>query len=68
MKKMAKRKTSEADRLTVSLGPGQRKVLENIADLNGVKLAYVVRYALTYFINENREKQFTLRFPTETES
>ncbi|MEI9978399.1 MAG: hypothetical protein WDN23_05260 [Edaphobacter sp.] len=65
---MAKEKAQQTNRLTVSLGPGQRKVLENIADLNGVKLAFVVRYALTHFINENRDKQFTLRFPTETES
>jgi hypothetical protein len=65
---MAKRKGSGSDRLTVSLGPGQRKMLEDIAELNGVKLAYVVRYALSHFIDENRDKQISLRFPEGSES
>jgi hypothetical protein len=66
--RMAKRKGSGSDRLTVSLGPGQRKMLEDIAELNGVKLAYVVRYALSHFIDENRDKQISLRFPVGSES
>ncbi len=66
--RMAKRKGSGSDRLTVSLGPGQRKMLEDIAELNGVKLAYVVRYALSHFIDENRDKQISLRFPAGSES
>lgn len=66
--RMAKRKGSGSDRLTVSLGPGQRKMLENIAELNGVKLAYVVRYALSHFIDEKRDKQISLRFPEGSES
>ncbi len=64
--KMSNNEDSGPDRLTVSLGPGQRKILEDIADLNGMKLAQVVRYALSHFIEENRGKQLSLRFPADT--
>jgi hypothetical protein len=56
-------KTITADRVTVSLGRGQRKTLETIARMNGLKLAHVVRYALQFFIEEHGDKQIPLRFP-----
>lgn len=64
---IANSENANADRLTVSLGPGQRQVLEQIAGLNGMKLAAVVRYALTQFIKENQGKQIALKFPNEIE-
>jgi hypothetical protein len=66
--KMAKLNGAGSDRLTVSLGPGQRKILEDIAKLNDTTLAHVVRYALSHFIKENRDKQIPLRFPKAGES
>ena len=56
---------ANSDRLTISLGPGQRKTLEQIADLNRMKLAQVVRHALSQFISENKGKQIPLQFPKE---
>jgi len=52
-----------SDRLTVSLGPGQRKALEDIAALNGTTLAFVVRYGISQFIESHSDKQIPLRFP-----
>lgn len=66
MMKMNDNEGAGPDRLTVSLGPGQRKMLEDIAELNGMKLAQVVRYALSHFIEENQGKQLSLRFPANT--
>ena len=47
-------------RLTVTLGQGQREALEAIADRNHTKLAFIVRYALDRFIEEQRQKQLRL--------
>jgi len=58
---MPKRKSS--DRLTVSLGPGQRRALEDIATFNDTGLAHVVRFALAEFIESHADKQLPLRFP-----
>jgi len=66
--KKSKNGNSGSDRLTVSLAPGQRKSLEDVAELNGMKLAQVVRYALSQFIDENWGKQIPLRFPSDLES
>jgi hypothetical protein len=60
--------SASVDRLTVSLGRGQRKNLEEIADLNDMKLAQIVRCALSQFISENHGKRISLRFPKEIES
>ncbi len=54
-----------SDRLTISLGPGQRRALKDIAAVNGTKLAYVVRYALSQFIESHADKQLPLRFPAD---
>jgi hypothetical protein len=55
----------EADRLTVTLAPGQRQVLERIAELNTMKLAQVVRIAIAMFVEEHKDKQIPLRFPSD---
>ena len=55
-------------RLTVTLAPGQRDMLERIALHNNTTLAHVVRYALTAFINEHREAHLRLDFPQENMS
>ena len=47
-------------RLTITLGQGQREALEAIADRNRTTLAFVVRYALDRFIDEQRQKQLRL--------
>ena len=47
----------------MSLAPGQRDDLEAIAAKNGVKLAFVVRSALTEFIHNHSDKQLRLAFP-----
>ena len=52
-------------RLTVTLGKGQRAVLEAIATQNGTTLAFVVRYALRRFIEEHGEDRLMLRYPNE---
>src|SRR2546422_11544839 len=57
-------RTVTEDRLTVSLAPGQREALESVAEQNNVKLAFVVRRALTEFIEGHRDKQqLQLAFP-----
>ena len=47
-------------RLTITLGQGQREVLQAIASRNHTTLAFLIRYALDRFIEEHRQKQFRL--------
>jgi len=47
-------------RLTITLGEGQREALMAIADRNHTTLAFIVRYALERFIEEQRQKQLRL--------
>lgn len=58
-----KRQAPESDRITVTLAPGQRAVLERIAEQNETTLAFVVRYALKQFILESESGQLKLEFP-----
>lgn len=58
-----KPQVSESDRITVTLGVGQRAVLERIAERNETTLAFVVRYALKQFIQESEQGQLKLAFP-----
>jgi len=51
-------------RLTITLGPGQREALEAIAARNHATLAFVVRYALTEFIESHECSRLPLLFPT----
>jgi hypothetical protein len=62
---MGKRKErlTDGNRLTVSLAPNQREALEAIAAQNAATLAFVVRYALTRFIEEHRDRQLQFQFP-----
>ena len=62
---MAQEKRRSKDRLTVSLALGQREALDAIADRNNTTLAFVVRYAIAKFVEENRNRQLTLEFPEE---
>ena len=47
-------------RLTVTLGPGQREVLERIAKRNHATLAFLVRYALDRLIEDYGQQQMRL--------
>ena len=60
-----KRKKGGGDRLTITLKAGQRELLESIAEKNGTSLAYILRYALEKFAEENKDKQLQLTFPRE---
>ena len=52
-------------RLTITLGLGQREVLEEIARRNGTTLAFVVRYAISRFIEDRGQSRLPLEFPNE---
>ncbi len=54
MAKNKLKKSNGADRLTVTLAPGQREMLETIAGENQVSLAFVTRRMLSDFINAHR--------------
>ncbi len=49
-----------ADRITISLAPGQRKLLEEIAKRNNLTISFVVRYALNEFLDRHKDKQLRL--------
>lgn len=51
---------SGSRRLTISLGEGQRRDLEAIAETNHTSLAFVIRHALNHFILEHKDKQLHL--------
>lgn len=56
--------TGNQARLTITLGPGQRAALEEIASRNDATLAFVVRYALRRFIEESGQGRLLLEFPS----
>jgi hypothetical protein len=66
MKRKSKRRI--ASRLTISLGKGQRELLQEIAEKNHTSLAYVLRYALEKFAAENKDARLPLEFPSERRS
>jgi len=49
-----------ADRITISLAPGQRETLEEIAENNSATISFVVRYALNEFLDKYKGKQLSL--------
>gem|GEM_PF-1410924 len=51
------------DRLTITLRPGQRRLLEAIAERNHVSLAFAVRYAVDSFVDQHKNNQIPLQFP-----
>jgi len=66
---MTKKSTrTSPDRVTVTLGEGQRQALQAIANKNGAPLAFVVRYALMEFIREHTDGQLRLRFASSEET
>jgi predicted transcriptional regulator len=52
-----------ADRLTISLGKGQKAALQAVAEANHTSLSFVLRHALEKFINENKNRQLPIVFP-----
>lgn len=50
----------KVDRLTITLAPGQREALHELAKANHTTLAYVVRYALAQFLEEHSGPQMRL--------
>lgn len=48
------------ERLTITLGRGQREALQTMAERNNTNMAFLVRYALAQFIQECRQKQLKL--------
>ena len=61
---MSRRKshTASPDRLTVTLAPGQKKKLQELAKQNGTTLAFIVRYALNEFLGRAQDRQLTFDF------
>lgn len=57
-----KRYATHSTRLTVTLAPGQRAILERIAEQNETTLAFVVRYALKQLIQESNRGPLKLEF------
>jgi hypothetical protein len=57
-------KPAAVDRLTITLGPGQREMLEAIAQRNRTTLAFVVRYALDRFVETSESGQLRLSIPS----
>lgn len=53
-------KSGKPDRLTITLAPGQREALEAFAERNHATLAFVARYALAHFTEENAQRQLRL--------
>jgi len=49
-----------ADRITISLAPGQRATLEEIAENNSATISFIVRYALNEFLDKYKSKQLPL--------
>jgi hypothetical protein len=56
-KRPRSRASGSSDRLTVSLARGQRAALDQIARRNNAALGFVVRYALSRFIETSRRDQ-----------
>ena len=52
MESKDKPKKAPADRITISLAPGQRDFLEEIAQSNNAPISFVVRYALNEFFDK----------------
>lgn len=52
-------------RVTVTLEPGQYDQLVAIAKANKATLAYVVRRAVTQFIESGGDRQLRLKFPAD---
>lgn len=61
-KSRAKRR---GDRLTITLAPGQRELLVDIARRNNATLGFVVRYALAQFARDHRAGQLRLDLPVD---
>jgi len=67
MKSNRSTKDDLKQRLTVTLAPGQRVKLEALAEANNTTLAFIVRYALTEFVERHQSTQLELKFPPGSE-
>jgi hypothetical protein len=61
MESKDKSKKTPADRIMISLAPGQREFLEEIAQSNNAPIYFVVRYALNEFFDKDKGKQLNCR-------
>ena len=59
------RQSEPADRVTVTLGPGQREFLQAVAERNNTTIAFVMRYVITKFIESHKSDQIPLQFPKD---
>ncbi len=53
-----------SERVTVTLGPGQREFLVAVAERNKTSLAFAVRYVIAQYIEEHKSGQLRLEFPS----
>jgi hypothetical protein len=58
-----KQRPASTDRITVTLGPGQREFLEALAERNNTTLAFVVRHVIAKFIKDHKDEQLRLELP-----
>lgn len=59
---MRHKQKNPGHRVTVTLAPGQRSELEELADRNDTTLAFMVRYALRVFLDQVRDRQISFDF------
>jgi hypothetical protein len=57
MESKDKSKNTPADRVTISLVPGRREFLEEIAQSNNAPISFVVRYALNEFFDKYKRER-----------
>jgi hypothetical protein len=60
---MARRRSGSAQRVTVTLDPAQKEVLQQVADANRASVAFVVRWVIDKYIEDIRRGQLELHFP-----
>ncbi len=57
---MKKASFEKLPRVTITLGKGQREALQAIANRNHTNIAFLVRYAVGRFIEEQQQKNLRL--------
>ena len=64
-KRQIEQRSEPTDRVTVTLGPGQREFLQAVAERNNTTIAFVMRYVITKFIESHKSDQIPLQFPRD---
>jgi hypothetical protein len=54
---------ASTERITVSLARGQKDALEEIAEVNRTTVAFVVRYIVARYLEDQNRGQLELSFP-----